>query len=30
MTILDRGALEEAACSCYEAVRSEYSRLVLA
>jgi CRP-like cAMP-binding protein len=29
MTVLDREALEDASCSCYEAVRSEYSRLVL-
>ena len=29
MRIVDREGLEEAACSCYEAVRSEYSRLVL-
>jgi CRP-like cAMP-binding protein len=30
MTIIDREGLEEASCSCYEAVRLEYSRLVLA
>ncbi len=29
MRIVDREGLEEAACSCYEAVRSEYARLVL-
>jgi CRP-like cAMP-binding protein len=29
MTVLDREALEAASCSCYEAVRSEYTRLVL-
>jgi CRP-like cAMP-binding protein len=28
ITILDRTALEEAACPCYEAIRSEYARLV--
>ena len=28
ITILDREGLEEAACGCYEQVRSEYSRLV--
>jgi Mn-dependent DtxR family transcriptional regulator len=30
MRIVDREGLEEASCSCYEAVRLEYSRLVLA
>jgi hypothetical protein len=28
ITVLDREGLEEAACSCYEQIRSEYSRLV--
>ena len=28
MTILDREGLENAACECYEKIRSEYSRLV--
>jgi CRP-like cAMP-binding protein len=28
ITIIDRDALEAAACSCYEAIRSEYRRLV--
>jgi CRP-like cAMP-binding protein len=28
ITIVDREALEQAACSCYENIRSEYSRLV--
>jgi len=28
ITVLDREGLENAACSCYEAVRSQYSRLV--
>src|SRR5215207_9291041 len=28
ITILDREGLEEAACGCYEQIRSEYSRLV--
>jgi CRP-like cAMP-binding protein len=28
ISILDREGLEDAACSCYEAVRSEYERLV--
>ena len=29
LTVLDRETLEDASCSCYEAIRSEYSRLVL-
>jgi CRP-like cAMP-binding protein len=28
ITVVDREALEDAACSCYESMRSEYSRLV--
>lgn len=28
ITVIDREALEQAACSCYETIRSEYSRLV--
>jgi CRP-like cAMP-binding protein len=28
ITVVDREALEEAACACYEMIRSEYSRLV--
>jgi CRP-like cAMP-binding protein len=28
ITVVDREALEEAACPCYEMIRSEYSRLV--
>jgi Mn-dependent DtxR family transcriptional regulator len=28
ITVVDRGALEAASCSCYEKIRSEYTRLV--
>jgi CRP-like cAMP-binding protein len=28
ITVVDRAALEDAACSCYESMRTEYSRLV--
>jgi Mn-dependent DtxR family transcriptional regulator len=28
ITVLDREALEAAACPCYEAIRSDYARLV--
>ena len=29
ITVIDREALEAAACPCYEMIRTEYSRLVL-
>jgi hypothetical protein len=28
LTVVDRGGLEEAACSCYESLKGDYSRML--